>query len=627
MANRAWAKLVVLLVAVVAIGVGICIRWRSIGGGSDPLTAWGRGRPGLAERNYYIGRINRLIEKWAETGRQASRDRDGGYEDSYRTFLVIDLDEQAIWMEDDGIVLKNSHAELPGGMKWEVRHITPEDDKELTGRVVLKMRGAYTDQHKSERFHLVSDEQGADHFDFQFTATGGRGNYTYGTFNPQPVRSRSADGSRTPYGSLLVSAEEYEKYRVADASSAAEVVTAIEENEANWLRVEKVLYAQIEWQVEDLGGELRRMEIEPGPDFSAGHAEISGSNDSILRGLFGSPSIIDGYLQIDYVGEDVWYVKSAPHPDRPQLPAMRRHVVDLEFLVHPTSEVMGSKRGSLLTKGREIQKAAMREVESKWKVTLGSGATIEFIGICENPSAGKEWWGPDGSPLEYAPYINTLPYGQPHDGRKLYEFAWRIKHAGNSGGATRHGFQGVVGSYYRQIHDRYGFRIIEGLSAEGFSFDESRLTTEWRVSLAAGEWKTALVIEDEAGETKLLDKQRIILNPPEIEGGEIVVRCLKESAAGIRDYQVNFAAIVWEDGERKTVSLERYPEDVTEDRKTGLRETRFTINDMAMSQIESVCLRYRPYESVTFKNISLVPGEDQGFEILLGPAADESGDR
>ncbi|MHC4356122.1 MAG: hypothetical protein ACYS0H_25750 [Planctomycetota bacterium] len=47
-------------------------------------------------------------------------------------------------------------------------------------------------------------------------------------------------------------------------------------------------------------------------------------------------------------------------------------------------------------------------------------------------------------------------------------------------------------------------------------------------------------------------------------------------------------------------------------------EREFTLKDVSMSQIEGVCFRYRPFEFVTFKNISLVPGEDQGFEIELG---------
>ena len=618
MEKRTWAKLVLLLIVVVGLAVGIGVRWRAIAGGSDPPAGWGRGTPGVAERSYYTGRINRLIEKWKETGQQASRDRDGRYEDSYRTVLVIDPNEGAIWIEDGGVVRKNSRIELPGGTNWEVHHITPEGDEKLAGRIVLKMRGAYTSQHRPERFHLISEQQGAGHFDFQFTATGGRGGYESGTFSPQPVRSRSTDGSRTLYGSMLVTADEYENYRSIDANAAAMPGSMFEENEAAWLKVERHLYARIERQVQREGCELRTLEIEAGPDFSAGHARIRARNDSFLRGLFGGPSSIDAYLKIDYLGKGVWYLNSAPHPRRPQLPAMRRRMVDLEFLVHPGSEIDDARRNELLARGRAIQEAAAEAIRSNWRAELPSGATVELIGICENPSAGKRWWGPDGSPLDCVPYINTQPYGRDREDRKIYEIAYRIK-PGSNGSSMRSGFEGCVGSYGRSITDRYGLRIMQGLSGSGYGFDKSRRKTNWNVSLSAGQWKTALTVKDEIGELKFLERQRIVLNPPEIEDGEIVVRCFEESATRTSDYETDFAAIVWEGGERKTVSLNRYEEDVTDHRDTGLCEHKYIIDGMSMSQLEGVCFRYRPYESVTFKNISLVPGEDFGFEIEIGP--------
>jgi hypothetical protein len=96
------------------------------------------------------------------------------------------------------------------------------------------------------------------------------------------------------------------------------------------------------------------------------------------------------------------------------------------------------------------------------------------------------------------------------------------------------------------------------------------------------------------------------------------VRCFEESASGVRDYQTDFGLIVSEDSAGKTISLDRYAEDVSNNSKAGMIEREFTLKDVSMSQIEGVCFRYRPFEFVTFKNISLVPGEDQGFEIELG---------
>ena len=614
MEKRTWAKIIILLLLIGGIAIGLYIQWGTAGLGSDPLSAWGRGNPTASERTYYASRINRIIEEWENTSRRADYDKNGRYKDSYQTLFVVDLDEQAVWIEENGRPRKNDYSKLPLGIKWRFHHVTPDGKKELTGRIALKMRGRFTSRHEPERFFLIGTGRGSGHFNFQFYAHGGRGNYSHGPFRPQPFSARSSKKSEDPYGSILVTDSEYARYRANDTNPALQTVSKIEENKANWLRAEKAIYGRIERNVRKAGFEPYHLKVEPGPDFSAGHAEIRGRNSSALRGFFGGSSSMEAYLKIDYLGNDVWCAKSARHPQRPIMP---RRILDLEFLVHPTAEITNSQRKDLLAKGRKLQQFELT-APSKWKATLANGATVEFIGICENPSAGKQWWGPDGSPLDYVPYINTEPYSQPRTDRKLYEFAWRINYSSRGGSATRYSFEGSKGSYYRQVRDRYGNRIIEGLRAEAYGFEKSRRKTTWSYGLATGNWQIPLVIEDKAGETKFLDKQRIILNPPKIENGKIVVRCFVDYRSHIRDYHTDFALILWEDSAKKTVSLNRYSENTSDDRETGLREHKFTIEDVSMSQIEGVCFRYRPFSFVKFKNISLVPGEDQGFEIELG---------
>ncbi|MHC4570176.1 MAG: hypothetical protein ACYTE3_31035 [Planctomycetota bacterium] len=623
MKKRTWVKLIVSLLVVGAIAAGLCIRWGPIGRGSDPLAAWGRGNPTLSERTYYSSRINRtyyssrinrVIQQWAATGRNAGLERDGHFKNSYKTLLVIDLDRQAMWIEENGVVKENDYAEFPPGLKWQFHHATPQGNKELSGRIALKMRGAFTRQKEPEAFFLVGTGRGTGHFNLQFYADGGHGSYNSGPFRPQPFRSRYSGNSENSYGSILVTDSEYARQGADGKIPNAQAGNWLEENEADWLRVEKSLYGQIERHVRNAGYELRSLKVEPGPDFSAGRAEFRGRSDSVLHEIFGGYASIEGYFKFDCLGNDIWYAKSLPR--HPQRPLTRRQTLDLEFLVHPTSQIMDSQRSDLLAKGRKLQQPGPT-APSKWKATLASGATVEFIGICENPSAGKQWWGPDGSPVAHVPYVNTEPYGRPRANKKLYEFVWRIENPDRSG-ATTHWFEGNAGSYYRNVRDRYGYGVIQNLSANGYSFDKSRRRTTWRAGLASGDWQTELVVEDKGGETNFLDKQRIILNPPAIENGQIVVCCFEESASGVRDYQTDFGLIVWEDSASKTISLDRYAEDVSNNSEAGMIERKFTLKDVSMSQIQGVCFRYRPFEFVTFKNISLVPGEDQGFEIELG---------
>jgi hypothetical protein len=41
--------------------------------------------------------------------------------------------------------------------------------------------------------------------------------------------------------------------------------------------------------------------------------------------------------------------------------------------------------------------------KNKYLFTLPDGASFEVLGVCESPSGGKTWWGPDGTPLSRSP--------------------------------------------------------------------------------------------------------------------------------------------------------------------------------------------------------------------------------
>jgi hypothetical protein len=612
--KRTWVKPVVSLALVGAIGAGICSRWGLIGRGSDPLAAWGRGNPTLAERTYYSSRIRRVVERWGQTRTTAETDKYGRFKNSYRTLLVVDTDKQAIWIEDNGIVQKNDYAELPPGLEWTLHHVTSQGNKEFSGRVVLKMRGAYSKQQPWEHFDLVGTGRGSGYCKFRFHSKGGSGDYYAGTFRPQPDRSWPTRKIENAYDSLLVTDSEYQRRRADDANSIAHANTAIEENKASWLRVEKSLYGQIERHLRKAGYELQNLKVEPGPDFSAGHAEIWGRSDSTLHKFFGGHSSIDVYLNFDYLGDDIWYAKGARlQPKRPLTP---RQTLELEFLVHTTAQITGSQRGELLAKGRKMHESFPRCSSSNWKAAFANGMPVELIGICESPSAGKQWWGPDGSPLEHVPYISTDSYGRTGSDKKFYEIAWR--RVPISSGVITCSFEGSRGSYSREARERYGYHVLGALSARVCSFDGNQRRTTWRVGYANRDWQTALIVGDKAGETKFLGTQRIILHPPEIEDGRIVVRCFEETASRVGDYQTDFALVVGKDSVGKTISLRRYEEEVTYNNETGLTERKFILKDLSISQIKGVCFRYSPCEYVTFRNISLVPGEDHGFDIEPG---------
>jgi hypothetical protein len=619
METKTWAKLIIAVLLILTLSLALYFRWHSNELKLD--SDWGKGNLTISERNFYIRRIGRIIDTWSQTAKKLDNETDGRIKDTYKNFLVIDLNKRALWIEGNGQMLKESYAELPLGLKWKFYYSTPKGNTELTGRTFLRFRGSHTGRLNPEFFCLVGQSHNSGHISFQFNGSTKVSDYGAGQFTLKPYQFRSIKNSEDLYGSLIVTGDEYQEYRNSvegsnviqsgEESTQSEIHSELEENKANWSRIEKRLYMEIDKQVRKAGYELYSLKVETGPDFSAGHAELRARRRGFLKRLFGGSGSVESYLQIDNIGNDIWYAKSGPNPRRPIL---SRRQLDLEFLIYLQGDTPMSWYHELIEQGRRKQRQLTSIPESKWKAELPNGIKVEFIGVCENPSAGKQWWGPDGSPLDFVPYINTEPYGRPREDRKIFEFAWRINQPGGVG-AIRHSFEGSRGSYYRQMTDIYGNRKTGNFDAEGLGFDKSRQVTTWKVGFSQCDWQTALIVKDKAAEANFLGKQRIILNPPVIEDGLIVVRCYEDYRSRTREYNTDFGLIVFEDLSIKTVSLDRYPENIKNDETAGLTEHIYTIEDLSMSQIEGVCFRYRPYKFVTFKNISLVPGKNMGFSI------------
>lgn len=489
MEKKTWAKLIITVILTAAVAAGIYRQWfwKADGAGHT----WGVGRLTTSERAYYTNRINAIIETWQQTRGNVARDNAGRFEESYRTYMVIDLDKNAMWIEDNGQIQPDNYTDLPAKMKWTLFHKTPQGDSELTGQTRLRIRGGSTSRDYPERFYLVVSGRAAGHLYFEFS-TSNRG-YGSGSSRFLPRSHQfSAPEPNDSYGSLIVTDAEYEQYRSSippsDPNAPAQSQAPIEKNKAAWRKVEKALYQQIEKEVSSAGFMLRDLTVEPGPDYAAAHAEVGVRTEGVFRGMFRGYYGADIYLKIDHLGDDIWYAKTAPHPVRGALPG--RDKIDLEFLIRPAAPIPDSQRAALLERGRNIQQDTAVIAPSKWNVTLPNGATVEFIGLCENPSAGKKWWGPDGSPLEYAPYFNYEAYDGPREDRKIYEMAWKVEFPqmpdGSSGGGTETRLEGLVGSYSRPIRDRYGNQIYN-LNAEGYAFEKSRAKTTLELGVKIGD--------------------------------------------------------------------------------------------------------------------------------------------
>jgi len=482
MSRRATFYLAVVILFLVAVVLLMVFRW----GGDGEIVQWGRGELKVSERAYYQNKFARIIGEWRGTMREAKRDREGRITGTYNVYLVMDTSVPAVWIERDCEVDAANYVELPGRVDWKVYHCWGRRNEELAEQVRLKMRGFNTSQHYPEMIYFVGEAKGLGHISFDFNSSAFGSGSSSGRFG-MPTYGEAVVDARDYYDSIVVSDEEYERYRQRiDANRSVgkerDDGSALSENMARWLGVERRLYKRIEEEVMRQGLSLRQLEVVVGPDCTGAHAEIRAGSDRILDGFFGRGRRGDAYIQVDYVSEDVWYVKSAPHPRFPRV--QRGEPLELEFVVCPSGEISEGSRKEWIEKGRRLVQGVMRP-ESKWKATLANGATAEFIGVCESPSVGKQWWGPDGNPLGYEPYCRTEQVFGAREDRAVFEIAYKI-YQPPGGGGMRASMQGSRGSGYHRILDKYG-NSIDNLHAEAYVFDKGREKTTLRLELRVGE--------------------------------------------------------------------------------------------------------------------------------------------
>jgi len=273
-----------------------------------------------AESDCYSQRIKRIIDSWqAAADWRAQRGKKGRIEQPNDVFLLIDVKKSAIWVEYKGNVVEELYSELPEGMKWEMYHLTPDGNEHLPDVVRLQVRGIYTDQIFAETIYLAGSGRGW-HMNYQIKSHTCGSDRGTGEQIVIPKYNGKKPKGDDPYESIIVDDKEYAGYLVAlkDRGEAENDETvellfygseSLRENLKKWQAVEKRMYAEMEHQLRQEGYETRDIKLEIGPSYLAGHAELDGRDDGFLRSRS-----VNVNLNYEYLGEDIWYVFSAPEP-------------------------------------------------------------------------------------------------------------------------------------------------------------------------------------------------------------------------------------------------------------------------------------------------------------------------
>ena len=145
------------------------------------------------------------------------------------------------------------------------------------------------------------------------------------------------------------------------------------------------------------------------------------------------------------------------------------------------SRLPNRRRGALKPQAAE---------EGPFTATFSNGVEVQLVGLSENPSQGKTWWAPDGTPLPNAPYARV-----PANARDILsrEVCWRwINLPDDPDVETNWGFDPPNSGGGGGVAFDAAGKQIEGLTAWAISLPKSPDTCAVRfsVSVRATPWAT-----------------------------------------------------------------------------------------------------------------------------------------
>ena len=403
---------------------------------------WGSSNPPVSEQAYYLHRIHRLLESWMQS--RAGATQTAAHQGEPVT-LVVDTGPKRIWIEEGLYVRDNSSSDLAPGLRWTLYHVTGDADTTYTGRLRLRLPAPSFRPKSIGDFYLVGQgEKGYLSYHFEYGSI--ESSYQSGIFELSGIqRGGTTNGTSSANDAVdtesLVVQEETAKDPIDKESAHVENGTlTLVKNQSQWNDAEGVLYKAIEEAWVNKGYTLSAMEMIPGPDGSAGYAQVFFKTDRQqtwfhwMARVFGMKRDATGAdLLYDNVGEGLWYVRSVPAsmPLPPTVhPAFTGSLPKVECLVPADEADRSHHEKEALSLGRTKVEAssALSIPPSPWKLRLSNGIEIEVVGLCAFPNRGNEWWGPDGSPLAKNPGFIIHSPGQPAYYQSLPD-GTQVKHA------------------------------------------------------------------------------------------------------------------------------------------------------------------------------------------------------
>ena len=423
---------------------------------------WGGPSLCVSERDYFMARMACLFDAWDS---RRSGDREPAGDEGY---LVVDVENRLIWLEPQGLTSQCEYVQLPAALSWKLCYRLGNDVMKMPSLVCLR---PFHEWHGA----LALVGRGTDRTSFTCILHGpfyGSMESRKGKLDPNTL---SSSGAQKGLPTILITDEQRLHQIAQNRPSTVTSEDALSPTGDNsdpltrrktiWRNLQKPLYQALEQEVIQHGYEVKRISVQPSPDYSAGLAGISlqgGPTGRVSR--FWSfvrrrskvpvpvPALPDLFFIIDAVSDGRWRCRTAQRPENSRSGRMQ---IGFDFYIELPKSMPEA-----------VPPRAGPELDTpQWCVDINNGTRVELIGVCAN--LGTAWWAPDGSVLDNWPgYFISDGYDRIVYDLKSSSSAQRVRRRGMSSG---HDGDGERTAVILRVPSSVGFGNSAGHSYSGFT--------------------------------------------------------------------------------------------------------------------------------------------------------------
>jgi hypothetical protein len=265
-----------------------------------------------------------------------------------------------------------------------------------------------------------------------------------------------------------------------------------------------------------------------------------------------------------------------------------------------------------------------------FRVVLGDGATVELVGLCEYPSAGHEWWRPDGLPLGRVPAGEApkdVQQPMPDERPLLREVALEGTFADGADVDLNDVVTRMLGTSNSLTEPASGRKVIKRIRAVVQLEQDSRTT--FVVQYAARPWTTLARFQNVDGTVLASNGGSsygvVFPAPSEEQGSARMVAAFDLDDLAHHEVRI----IAFDKKGRKQIADGRY--------QGGARGVQMVVawfKKLPLAAIGEFHFQSRKIEHVEFRNVSLHRGQKTNFAMFVedraspaAPASPKGGER